>query len=66
MGSDIAAGELAKDVDGAEQMIKEHNERKVCGFIYLRTCMQLQWYIRRITPTYVRMYTCGLLFYKPH
>jgi len=30
MGSDIAAGELAKDVDGAEQMIKEHNERKVC------------------------------------
>ena len=31
MGGDIAAGELAKDVDGAEQMIKEHNERKVCS-----------------------------------
>ena len=29
MGNNIAAGELSKDVDGAEQMIKEHNERKV-------------------------------------
>ena len=37
MGSDIAAGELAKDVDGAEQMIKEHNERKVSSFIYVHT-----------------------------
>ena len=37
MGSNIAAGELAKDVDGAEQMIKEHNERKVCTVIVWHT-----------------------------
>ena len=35
MSSNIAAGELAKDVDGAEQMIKEHNERKVCVSVCL-------------------------------
>ena len=38
MGSNIAAGELAKDVDGVEQMIKEHNERKVCTVIVWHTC----------------------------
>lgn len=32
MGSNIAAGELSKDVDGAGQMIEEHNERKVCTY----------------------------------
>ena len=41
MGSNIAAGELAKDVDGAEQMIKEHNERKVCTAIVWHTCTGL-------------------------
>ena len=41
MGSNIAAGELAKDVDGAEQMIKEHNERKVRTVIVWHTCMEL-------------------------
>ena len=29
MGNDIATAELSKDVDEAEQMIKEHNELKV-------------------------------------
>jgi len=29
MSNSISAVELAKDVDGADQMIKEHNERKV-------------------------------------
>ena len=29
MGNNIAATKLSKDVDGAEQMIKEHNEQKV-------------------------------------
>ena len=42
MGNSIAAAELSKDVDGAEQMIKEHNERKVWmadshSFIYICT-----------------------------
>jgi len=29
MSNSISAVELAKDVDGADQMIEEHNERKV-------------------------------------
>ena len=29
MGNDIATAKLSKDVDEAEQMIKEHNELKV-------------------------------------
>ena len=47
MGNNIAAAELSKDVDGAEQMIKEHNERKVWmadsylsfSITYIRMCV---------------------------
>ena len=45
MGNNIAAGELSKDVDGAEQMIKEHNERKV-------------WMANNYYFMYIPMYIC--------
>ena len=45
MGNNIAAGELSKDVDGAEQMIKEHNERKV-------------WMVNNYYFMYIPMYIC--------
>ena len=49
MGNNIAAAELSKDVDGAEQMIKEHNERKVW--------MTDVYYF---PFTYIHMYVCHI------
>ena len=50
MGNNIAAGELSKDVDGAEQIIKERNERKVW--------MANNYYF--MYTMYIRMYVCTL------
>ena len=35
MSNSISTVELAKDVDGADQMIEEHNERKVGCELYV-------------------------------
>ena len=62
MGNNIAAGELSKDVDGAEQMIKEHNERKVwMANIYVHTYVRYtaQKTLRILANCFTMVRICG-------
>jgi len=47
MSSSISTVELAKDVDGANQMIEEHSERKVsslCSAVLIANIIKLRRY----------------------